>query len=349
MYTGEFDLPEPQGVRPVKGPRLWRWIIAGAILIGLTAAALYIPIPAFYAYLPGPVRNVEQLVDVSGRHTYSSEGDLYLTTVNVDLSVTFAEWVKDSFDKTAAVVKREQVTGGGSFSDLEKEELKAMDESKQHAQEVALSALGISSPTADGSRIQQFLDNANAAKDLKVGDVITKIDGTPVKTSCEVGSVIAGHQPGDTVAVTVRRGKVQRTYEIQTIADPLDPTAAIIGVGLHDIHYRFDPGMKVKFKTGRIAGPSAGLMFTLGLYDQLTPDDLTHGKKIAGTGTISCNGRVGPIGGIEQKIAGAEAAGAEIFLSPQANYDAAKAVAGDIQVVPISTFDDALKFLQALG
>jgi PDZ domain-containing protein len=89
-------------------------------------------------------------------------------------------------------------------------------------------------------------------------------------------------------------------------------------------------------------------MFSLGLYDLLTPDDLTSGRRIAGTGTIGCDGGVGPIGGIEQKVAGAEHKGAEIFLAPQANADSAKAVAEDIHVVSVSTFQDALDYLEGL-
>jgi PDZ domain-containing protein len=104
----------------------------------------------------------------------------------------------------------------------------------------------------------------------------------------------------------------------------------------------------VKFKTGEIAGPSAGLMFTLALYDRLTPDDLTDGRKIAGTGTIACGGVVGPIGGVEEKVAGAEDQGAEIFLAPEGNYAAALGVADEIEVVSIATFDDAVEYLEGL-
>lgn len=348
MHSNEWDLPDPPGVHPVRGPRWWRWLIIGAVLAGLTAAAFWIPIPAFYAYLPGPVKDVGQLIDVSGAETYSSEGELYLTTVSVDISVTFADWIKDSFDPTAAVVEREQVTGGRSLESLERDQLKAMDASKQRAQEVALSTLGLAEPTSDGVRITQFVQDSPASHLLQVGDVITKIDGQPVTTSCQVGSRVGPLDPGDSVSVTVRRDKKMKTFRLETIPDPEDPSGAIIGVGLTDINYRFDPGLAVSFKTGNIAGPSAGLMFTLALYDRLTTEDLTDGRKIAGTGTIACDGQVGPIGGVEQKVAGADAAGAEIFLAPEQNYAAARAVADDIQVVRVSTFQDALNFLQAL-
>jgi PDZ domain-containing protein len=97
-----------------------------------------------------------------------------------------------------------------------------------------------------------------------------------------------------------------------------------------------------------VGGPSAGLMFTLTVYNLLTPEDLTGGRRIAGTGTISLDGTVGPIGGVEQKVAAAESAGAVYFLCPADNYDDAVAVARDIQVVKIETVDQALAFLQGL-
>jgi Lon-like protease len=114
------------------------------------------------------------------------------------------------------------------------------------------------------------------------------------------------------------------------------------------VNRRFDPGLAVEFATGKIGGPSGGLMMTLALYDQLTPDDITGGRTVAGTGTIACDGGVGAIGGIEQKVAGAEEAGAEIFLAPAANVPAARKVARDIEVVSISTFDEALRYLEGL-
>jgi len=98
-----------------------------------------------------------------------------------------------------------------------------------------------------------------------------------------------------------------------------------------------------------VGGPSAGLMFTLTVYNLVTPKDLTGGRKIAGTGTIDMDGTVGPIGGVEQKVAAAEAAGAEYFLSPVENYENARAVARHIQVVKIATVEQAVEFLHSLS
>ncbi|HJV30720.1 MAG TPA: S16 family serine protease, partial [Bacillales bacterium] len=111
-------------------------------------------------------------------------------------------------------------------------------------------------------------------------------------------------------------------------------------------------------KTDEIGGPSAGFMFSLEIYNQLTKEDLTKGYQIAGTGTIASDGKVGPIGGIEQKIIAADKAGAEIFFAPNeegskhSNYRDALKTAKDIgtkmKIVPIDTFDDAIKYLNTL-
>jgi PDZ domain-containing protein len=148
--------------------------------------------------------------------------------------------------------------------------------------------------------------------------------------------------------MTVSRDGRLQTFSLGTVADPSDPSSPLVGIFMRDINFRFDPDLKVEFDTQEIAGPSAGLMMTLALYDRLTPDDLTGGRAIAGTGEIACDGGVGSIGGIEQKVAGAEDRGAEIFLAPAANAARARAAAGDIRVIAVSDFGDAVTFLEDL-
>ena len=153
---------------------------------------------------------------------------------------------------------------------------------------------------------------------------------------------------GEEIEITVKRGDEEETFTMTTEENPQNPGTSYIGVSMEEVGYTFDPGFDVDFETGEIGGPSAGLMMSLALYDKLTPEDLTHGRDIAGTGTIACDGGVGSIGGIEQKIAGAEAEGAEVFLAPAGNAEAAEAAANDIEVVSISRFDDAVEYLEGL-
>jgi PDZ domain-containing protein len=338
--------PSPFERRPRFGR--WRFAVAAAVLVMLTLAAYNLPIPVFYTYLPGPVRDVEGLVEVEGARTYSSEGALYLTTVSVDTRVTFAELVAAALDPTRAVVRREDVTGGSSLRELQEAQRAQMRESKRHALEVVFAALGLGKPLGDGAKVEDTVRGSPAHGELRQGDVIVRVDGERVDTSCDVIRLVDRREPGDRVELLVRRRGRQLPIELSTVENPQQPGTPLIGVILTDLNYRFDPGITVRFKTGNIAGPSAGLMFALALYDRLTPGDLTAGRRIAGTGEINCGGDVGAIGGVEQKVAGAEAEGAEIFLAPVANFEAARAAAGDIEVVAVATFQDALDYLEGL-
>ena len=340
--------PPPPGIEPVQGPRTLRWIVALGLLLALVIGSNWIPLPIFYAYLPGPVRDVEERVEIGDAKTYSSEGKLYLTTVNVDVDVTLREWIEAIFDPDRTIVLKDDVTGGGSLEDLQREQEIQMEESKQHAEEVALAALGIAEPTGKGARVSDTVKGAPADGVLRKGDVIVSVDGEKVATTCDVGRAVDAHEVGEDITFTVRRDKEVETVTMETARHPQGHSSPYVGVYMEEIDYEFDPGFEVDFQTGKIAGPSAGLMFALALYDRLTPDDLTEGREIAGTGTVACDGGVGPIGGIEQKVAGAEALGAVIFLAPEGNAAAAEEAADDIEVVSVSTFDDAVRYLEGL-
>ncbi len=193
----------------------------------------------------------------------------------------------------------------------------------------------------------ETVEGSPAAEHLRKGDVIVAIDGTRVQTTCDVGRLIDMHSPGEEIEVAVRRGSDDRTFTITTMSNPDNEEQALIGILMDDIGYHFKSDVKVSFDTDNIGGPSAGLMFSLALYDLLTPDDLTDGREIAGTGVIDCDGGVGPIGGIDLKVVAAQREGAEIFLAPIANFDEAVAAAKEgIEVVPISNFADALEYLE---
>ncbi len=338
----------PIGIEPVRGPNPWLWLVSVIVVVGLLAASFFLPIPIFFGYLPGPVRDVEKLVEVTDARTYSSEGNLYLTTVSVDTQVTVFDMVQSLIDPEKMIVMQQDVTQGQTLRQLQREQERQIIESKRRAQEVALTALGFAKPHGDGARVAATVKGAPADGKLKPGDLILSIDGQRIETTCDVGRAVAAHEIGEPVTIVVRRKGEKVNLRVNTTSDPRDPTAPLIGIHMEEVNYSFDPGLNVTFKTGEIAGPSAGLMFSLALYDRLTPDDLTGGRAIAGTGTVECDGGVGAIGGVEQKVAGAENKGAEIFLSPQGNVSSARSVADEIQIVPISTFDDAVDYLEGL-
>jgi len=342
----EIQSPPPQGPPPRRPRSRWRPLIVALVLVLLFLIATSVPIPIFYALEPGPARDVEDLVEVSGERTYSSEGSLFLTTVRVDTQVTAADWIRAAIDPAKRIVSREEITGGESLEEQEKLQLQEMEASKEQARIVALGALGFPGPEGDGAEVFRVDEQAPAGSVLEEGDVIVEVNGKPVATTCDASLRIGGIEPGDQVELVVLRDGERESFAMKTARNPEDPSKAYVGVVMTNKGFKFDPGVEIKFDTDNIGGPSAGLMFTLAAYDQLTPDDLTRGREIAGTGTIGCDGEVGAIGGIEQKVTGAESEGAEVFLAPSGNFDQALAIADDIRVVEVDNFDDALHYLE---
>jgi Lon-like protease len=332
---------------PAKRVRKWKMVLLFAAAVALIVAAFSVPIPIIFGYLPGPVENVEELVAVRGATTYSSEGSLYLTTVSVDPQVTVVEWIAMVVDPTKAVVSREEVTGGQSLDDLQRQQEQQMTDSQRDAKVVAISALGLAYPSGDGAFVEGTVADQPADGVLREGDVIVSVNDEKTATLCDVGQEIGDHDPGEKIAVEVLRDDRRVSLTLTAAENPTIPGRAYLGVAMRP-QYEFDPGVDVDFKTRDIAGPSAGLMFALGVYDMLTPEDLTDGRQIAGTGVLGCDGSVQPIGGVEQKIAGAERRGAEIFLSPTANAAAARTAADDVEIVPVETFEEAVTYLESL-
>jgi Lon-like protease len=342
----ETDLPEPSGVRPVSGSRWWK---AAATLLTLTliaVAAFTIPLPTHYGLVPGPVHDVNKLVDIEGTTTYSSEGAIFLTTVSIDESVTFADWVGDKFDPSVSVVPREAITGGLSGEAYRKQQRHQMEVSKTNAEDVVLTALGMA--RHEGATVTQVVPGSPADGALQRGDMIVSVNDQPVDDMCQVISAIRALNPGDRFDVQVRRGGATRTFDLVAESNPRLPGTGFLGVAMKFARRHLDSDVDVSIDTGEIGGPSAGVMFALALYDRLTPDDLTGGRDIAGSGEILQCGFVGPIGGIEHKVVAAEERGADIFIAPADNAQAARSAADDIDVVTVDTFDQALEYLERL-
>ena len=178
---------------------------------------------------------------------------------------------------------------------------------------------------------------------LEAGDVITKVNGQPVTSPAALTRLITAHPAGSTLTVTVTRNGQAKQLQVQTKQSGGRP---VMGV---EIGGRYDFPFQVKISVGDIGGPSAGMMFALGIVDKLTKMDLTAGRFIAGTGEIEANGKVDPIGGIQQKMIGARNAGATIFLTPAANCaDTKGAVPAGLRLVKVSTLNQAVTYLEAL-
>jgi PDZ domain-containing protein len=339
-------------VAPATRRQLTLLIAVAGIAAALLAAAL-IPVP-YVILSPGPTLNTlgardggKDLIQISGHPTYPTSGHLNLVTVSyqggpansLNLFTALQGWLTAH----EAVVPQEELFGTNQTQQqVTRQDTQQMVSSQQLAQAAALCQLGIKFHTVD--TVNFVAPGMPASGVLRKGDVITAVDGKPVTCKTPVGSLIKAHPPGATVVLTVDRNVATHNFRVKTANAKGN---AVVGVGILE-SYRFP--FQVKISVGDIGGPSAGLMFALGIIDKLTPGDLTGGKFVAGTGEIAANGAVGPIGGIQQKMAGARAAGATVFLTPAGNCpDTAGAVPKGLRLIKVSTVGDAVRDLKALA
>ncbi len=224
-----------------------------------------------------------------------------------------------------------------------------MIESQHLAQVVALRRAGYEVDiVSEGVEVVGFLDDAPAAGYLQEGDKIISIDDNPVFLATEVPLLVQDRVVGADVAISIVRDDHDMLLFIPTGIHPEDDLMPYLGIFIRTMPWEPVIPINITMNTGRISGPSAGLMFVLEIMNQILPEDLTAGKAIAGTGTIDMNEKVGRIGGVVQKVVAAERAGAEYFLVPLGNYSEVKKVAKNIVIVSVENLEEALDFLLTL-
>ncbi|GAA4639496.1 PDZ domain-containing protein [Actinoallomurus vinaceus] len=333
-------------------------VVASLFILLLGLAAAFMPVP-YVALRPGPTSDTlgklgkAPLIQITGAKTYPTEGHLNFVTVayqggpgnRIDLFTALRGWL----DPDVAVVPEETIFPKNvSTKKVEQENTQEMTNSQESATAAAMHELHL--PTTTSVLVDSVQKGLPADGRLRPGDQITAIDGAKIKDIAGVTSAVGARKPGQTVTFTVKRDGKESQVPVTTVVSP-DKTGdkagkAIVGVILKE-KYQFP--VTVKISVGDVGGPSAGLMFSLGIYDKLTPEDITGGKFIAGTGTITPEGQVGPIGGIQQKMVAARNAGATIFLTPTQNCaDAVAAKPKGLRLVKVDTMDGALQALTAL-
>jgi Lon-like protease len=211
---------------------------------------------------------------------------------------------------------------------------------------VALRALGykvVAKPT--GALVIVVASDAPAAGKVQEGDVIVAVDGAPVRTTADLRRQIGKRKPGDEVTLTVKRGQGKLDLTMGTIPSPEDHKRPIVGIEVdQDADIRLP--RRVTIDLGAVRGPSAGLPFALEIARKLGRN-VTHGCRVAATGELDLEGDVLPVGGLKQKTIGARRAGVDVFLVPAGeNAQEARENAGGLRIVPVRSFQQALRFLQ---
>lgn len=341
------------GAPPTRPGRLASGLLTTTFVAILLAALVsFVDLP-YVVMAPGPTTNVlgesdgTPVLSVTGAETYPTSGSLDFTTVRVvggpgarpNVYRLAGAWLSPEEE----VLPEEQVyPPDATEEEVQQEGAAEMAQSQTVATATALRALGrdVDQKVTVGS----LPDGSPSAGVLEVGDVLVSVDGDAASSADAVRAAVQRNAPGDTIAVVVTRGGARR--ELEVTAGESDGRT-VLGIGLA-LDYALP--VEVTLNTGEVGGPSAGLMFSLAIYDVLTPGELTGGQRVAGTGTMGDDGVVGPIGGIRQKIVGAREGGARFFLAPAADCpDVVGSVPDGMQVVRVDTFDDALTAVRGIA
>lgn len=322
--------------------------------VGLLVTALliiFLPLP-YYISSPGAATTIETFMTVEGGQ--KEPGELMMVTISQRQATPLfliGSWFTPFTEASSA---SRYLYEGESESDYARRQELLMQSSQQAAIQYAYQLANRDVMVDfEGIYVSAPIPGTLAANVLKAGDVVTAIDGQSFATRLDFMDQVASYDKGEEVELTIERDGEERT--VKTLIQPLSSTSDRVGLGI------FEPlpvqtiteEPPVTFDLTNVGGPSAGLMFSLELYDQLTPGDLANGRVIAGTGTVDEEGNVGPIGGAWQKIVAADKAGAEVFFVPAgSNYDEAleskERLESDIEVVPVKTVEEALDYLESI-
>jgi PDZ domain-containing protein len=322
-------------------------VLTGAVLLILLIwQTVWVRVP-FVELAPGPTVDTlgqaegHPVIAIQGTGTSTSAGQLRLVTVSVISDLTLLDALRGWLRSDVAVVPHDLIyPPGKSEQEVDKENEQDFRDSQTSAETAALRKLGYPVQVA----VKEVVEGAPAQGTLQPGDVLTAVDGTPVTSPSKLTQLIRSKPAGTDRTFTIVRNGATSTVHITPVKS--DDGRPRIGV---TVESKQPHPFEIKIDLDKIGGPSAGLMFTLGIIDKLDPTDLTGGLTIAGTGTIDDEGAVGPIGGIAQKLVAAKAAKASAFLTPAANC--AEAVANaqpGLPLVKVSNLDDAMSALQAL-
>ena len=317
-------------------------------VLGLCGALVRVP---FVALGPGPTYNTlgivdgKQVVDVQGTSLDPVTGHLNMTTVLVRDQLSVFEALGFWLSSRSGIVPRSAVNPPDKTrQQIEDDNAKEFRTSEDNAE---LATLGYMSRQLKAPSVLRAADvTGPALSALAVGDELVSVNGAPLNSPQSVTDAVRAAKPGSEAVVVYRREGKQAEARIKLGERPDDKTRGFLGVTPAEFA---KPTFTVDFNLAQIGGPSAGLMFSLSLIDKLTPGELSGGKFIAGTGTITTLGEVGPIGGIQYKMMAAREAGAVAFLVPADNCaEAQQRIPDGLRLIKVAKLDDAVSALNAL-
>lgn len=332
-------------------PRIVKFGIFIIVVTLLAYVLVEVPTP-YMINRPGTAEEIKPMVTVEGGDQ-DEQGTFMLTTVSVSYA-NIMTLMLAKLNPHAEVVEKEPDRDQQQY---EIQQRYYMSNSQSNAIMAAYHKADVPYQI-----LPEYVFIIGLSKDVKPkgdfasGDIIKQVNGIEVNSFESLSNVLKDKKAGEKVAVVLERNGKSSEQQVELVALPGEKNKdrAGFGVSVGEVQDVVPDNDKeeVKFNNTKIGGPSAGLMFTLEIYNQLTAGDLTKGHRIAGTGTISSEGEVGSIGGVQFKIVAADREKAEIFFVPQDNYKVAKAKADSIKtnmkIVPVKTLDDALNYIDKL-
>ncbi len=329
----------------------WTAFVAAVAFVLASAGIVLAPAP-FVSWAPGAVTDTlgrvaaGPVIQVSGISTYPTTGRLDLTTVSetrADARLSLPEALLSYWRPGHDALPRDVIYPPGKTPDqVEGEQRVMMETSQDHAVVAALRAAGL--PVTRRPAVASVRVGSPAYNKLQPGDLIVSINGTRVTGNQQAADLIRGRRPGSSLVFEVLRDRQRKLIRVARGSnDGSDLSGITVGDG-----YSYRP--RISFDLGeQIGGPSAGLVFSLAIYDKITPGDLLAGRRVAGTGTIDADGRVGPIGGIQEKITAAGSAGATVFLVPAGNCGDLTGLRSDVKLVRVDSLHTAVSALRHLA
>ena len=322
--------------------------IKGLIIVSVLAILLSIVPTNYNLVTPGVIEDISPMIEIEDAKG-DETGEIMLAAVTVRrarlIHLLYVNLFSPEFTRLEPVPEIDM----DKYFELMQEMMK---ESQLTAKTVALEKAGYQTVIkGDGAKIEDLLDNFDAASKLKAGDIIVEVEGSEVELATDVQEKLKNKEVGEKITVKVLRDNEELNFEIKTKALEDESEIPAIGVLISSYNREVELPLDMKIDAGKIGGPSAGSMFALEIYNQLTEEDITGGNKIAGTGSIDLNSNINRIDGVRQKIKAAADEKVDYFFVPADNQEEI-ADFGDqyqgVNLVVVSNFDQLITYLNQL-
>lgn len=358
-HNEDESVPAPDGMgeEHPHWSRRRRWLTSIGFLLAIVVITLGLVLRLpYYVMSPGSSRPTESLISVNGAPTYDTDGAIDFLTVSLRQATpveALAAWINPDLDLTP----EEDILGKQTPDQNRDLNLRMMSDSKDAAQYQALTRLGY--PVASngtGAVVASVVENGPSADALVPGDVIVRANGQQISFSQQLINVVSAASPGSTITLgvepfdpTMNGARPAREVQVVLGGRESDPSKGFLGVSTFTRDLSFSFPVQISIDSGQVGGPSAGLAFTLGILDVMTPGSLTGGLKVSSTGTMALDGTVGPIGGMHQKVMASRRAGVDLMLVPASEIEEARKYAGNLRIEPVESLTQALEVLTTVG